>query len=184
MKKARIIGNYHLVRAIEVARRGRHSLIGIGKEANIPEDLKKFCHVYPPCPCGNLGEPKLICSCSAEEIQKWFRYELGELLRVPAICVKFTTPASKNYYDGGTIIDDIPNEKVDDDSKPKAMDEQSQKLLDTVIDRLVLPVRFVEFTISVAGTIAVIEKSTEIRLSDIAEALQYLSHGVVFDCEK
>ena len=153
-----------------------------------------------PCPCGFLTDPKHECRCSAHQIQRYRSKISGPLL--DRIDIHVDVPAVP-YRDLNAPADAESSERIRDRvlrarqcqtdrfGGRKALcnaqldgrqlkrfcriDAQSDRLLETAIDRLGLSARAYQRVIKIARTIADLAGCTDIDSDHISEAIQYRS---------
>ena len=151
-----------------------------------------------PCPCGYYADPNHECSCTIPQIQRYRSKISGPLMdridihiEVPA--VKYRDLASREPGEPSREI----KKRIDEARKIQLnrfkgmkiycnaqmtnrhikkfceIDEASQKLLETAIDKFGLSARAYTRILKVARTIADLEKQVNILPSHISEAIQY-----------
>jgi magnesium chelatase family protein len=152
-----------------------------------------------PCPCGNLGSPKLHCSCSVAQINRYKAKISGPILdridlhlTVAAVEVEklqtsgITTETSQTVRTRVQKARDIQsarfahskctaNGEMSTRSVKKycQLDPESVSFLNTAANKLNISARSYFKTIKVARTIADLAQCEEIAQPHLAEALQY-----------
>ena len=153
-----------------------------------------------PCPCGYLGDPIHLCSCTPLMIQHYRSRISGPLLdridihiEVPA--VKYRDLADRSDSEGSDAIgarvarsrevqkERFAGTKVRCNAQMSARmikkfcetDQAGNRMLELVTDRLGLSARSYTRILKVARTIADLAGSEEIRDVHISEAIQYRS---------
>jgi magnesium chelatase family protein len=153
-----------------------------------------------PCPCGYLGDPVHLCSCTPLMIQHYRSRISGPLLdridihiEVPA--VKYRDLADRGESEGSLVIaarvaqsrevqkDRFKGTRVRCNAQmtPRMIrkfcetDQAGNRMLEMVTDRLGLSARSYTRILKVARTIADLEGCAEIAEHHISEAIQYRS---------
>ena len=155
-----------------------------------------------PCPCGYLTDPYHECRCTPQAIQRYHAKISGPLLdridihiEVPSL--KYDELKSTQASESSAVIRERVNQargiqlKRYADSKKKiycnahlgskeirnhcVIDDGSQSLLKTAIERFGLSARAYDKVLKVARTIADLEGLENIMVQHIAEAIQYRS---------
>lgn len=151
-----------------------------------------------PCPCGYYTDPGRTCSCTPPQIQKYIGKISGPLLdridlhiEVPALKWKEMTgegagETSFAIRERVCRARDLQQERFRDEgifcnaqmgSKQLkaycALDEPSQALLKTAMERFGLSARAYDRILKVARTIADLDETETLRPGYIAEAIQY-----------
>jgi magnesium chelatase family protein len=154
-----------------------------------------------PCPCGYFTDPRHECTCKTEQIQKYMSRISGPLLdridihvEVPALTYDELVQKSpgrdslsmRQEVAGARIIQ-LDRFKTDKKTfcnahmesrhirKYCSLDDSSQTLLKTAIDKLGLSARGYDRILKVSRTIADLENSLNITSQHLAEAIQYRS---------
>ncbi|MDR0351071.1 MAG: YifB family Mg chelatase-like AAA ATPase [Puniceicoccales bacterium] len=151
-----------------------------------------------PCPCGHFGNPKVICHCSADRIQKYRSRISGPLLdridihiNVKAVqanelvydmpsesseSIKKRIEAARSVqqerYKGKIINARASNGEM---KKYCEMDTNCTKLLESAMAQFSFSARAHSRIIKVARTIADLNLSTKIKEEHLLEAIQYRS---------
>lgn len=153
-----------------------------------------------PCPCGNHGSKKRVCTCTTTQIQRYFGRVSGPLLdRIDIFVemqeVEYSEMSERNPAEPSATIRARINEARDIQRKRFmgsgifsnaqmnggmirrfcALDSDGERLLRTAYDRLKLTARAYNRILKVARTIADLEHSANISSANIAEAIQYRS---------
>jgi magnesium chelatase family protein len=154
-----------------------------------------------PCPCGYFTDPYHECRCTPAAIQRYHAKISGPLLdridlhiEVPSLKydeLKSATPGESSEEIRNRInkardrqLDRFKNRRKiycnahmgpRDIRKYCPIDDASQSLLKTAIERFGLSARAYDKVLKVARTIADLENSQNIKVQYIAEAIQYRS---------
>ncbi len=154
-----------------------------------------------PCPCGYFTDPYHECRCTPTAIQRYHTRISGPLLdridihiEVPSLKydeLKSTQPGESSEEIRARINNARKLQLKRFKSKRKiycnahlgskhirkycSIDDQSQSLLKTAIERFGLSARAYDKVLKVARTIADLENSENIKVQHIAEAIQYRS---------
>jgi magnesium chelatase family protein len=154
-----------------------------------------------PCPCGYYTDPRHECSCSPQQVQKYMAKISGPLLdridihvEVPAL--GYDELAQKTHGEDSASLRAkvVAARKIQTDRfaaetkifcnahmeskhirKFCELEENSQTLLKTAIERLGLSARAYDRILKVSRTIADLDGKENILSSHIAEAIQYRS---------
>ncbi len=151
-----------------------------------------------PCPCGQLGDPRRSCLCSAAEVRRYRSRISGPLLdridlhvEVPAL-----TAAELRGAGGGESsaavrervrcararqLDRFAGKRLVCNAQMSvreirghcALDSPSQRILEDAIERLALSARAHGRILKTARTIADLAGEPRLRAAHVAEALQY-----------
>jgi len=163
----------------------------------------RFCKeiTMNPCPCGYFTDPYHECRCTPQAIQRYHAKISGPLLdridihiEVPSL--KYDELKSTQVAESSAEIRKRVNKAREmqltrfekkkkiycnahlgskDIRKFCPIDEQSQSLLKTAIERFGLSARAYDKVLKVARTIADLEGKGNIKVEHIAEAIQYRS---------
>ncbi|MBC8265385.1 MAG: YifB family Mg chelatase-like AAA ATPase [Flavobacteriales bacterium] len=154
-----------------------------------------------PCPCGYYNHPDKACLCAPGMVQKYLNKISGPLLdridlHVEVTPVNFDELTKKEKGENSQKIRErvikardiqenrfAENEKIHANSQMNTkqiqshckLDEQSQVLLKTAMEKLDLSARAYDRILKVARTIADLDKAESISSAHIAEAIQYRS---------
>jgi len=153
-----------------------------------------------PCPCGYFSDPKHECRCTHQQIQRYCSRISGPLLDRIDIHIEVPAVPHKDLIQGGgaepsenirkrvTKARNIQSErfrklKIYSNSQMTSrairrlckIGRESQKLLETAIERLGLSARAYNRVLKIARTIADLEAKPNILSDHIAEAIQYRS---------
>ncbi len=149
-----------------------------------------------PCPCGYLGDPKRSCSCTSNQIQLYKKKISGPLLDRIDMVVEVSRVEPKDLLGSGPEnIGILPDQLSQARSaqmtrfgsadisnahlKSKNIEEIAQisrdakMLLNQAANTLQMSARSYFKTIKVARTIADLERSADILVNHVSEALQY-----------
>jgi len=179
-----IRGNYHAVRALEVALAGGHSIVFVGCAdsegdvlASIAMDAGAKGYFIMPCPCGHFGSRSIKCSCSPAKIM---RYRSGKKVKSRTfddIQIEVNVPRPRDYTDTQhgfkNAIIRIDKAKQFLPMVSGKLEPEPRRLLDRGIEALGFGPKTVDSVVSVSKTIAALDGSTETRSSHVAEAIQY-----------
>ena len=151
-----------------------------------------------PCPCGNHGNPKRVCTCTPAQVHR-YRSKISAPL-LDRIDIQIEVPTVdyddlSKVADGDTTqeikkrvnkaraiqIERYKNENITANSqltapmldKYCALGDAESKLMKSAFDRLGLSARAHGKILRVARTIADLDNSDDIKTSHIAEAIQY-----------
>ncbi|MDM8526540.1 YifB family Mg chelatase-like AAA ATPase [Desulfococcaceae bacterium HSG8] len=153
-----------------------------------------------PCPCGYYSDPKHECSCSPHQIARYRSKISGPLLdridihvEVPAVPYKdlmgkISAEPSESIRKRVSAARKIQSRrfsktKIYSNSQMNSrqiraycnIDEASQSLLETAVDKLGLSARAYNRILKISRTIADLEGISDIRMNHISEAVQYRS---------
>lgn len=153
-----------------------------------------------PCPCGYYGHPKRKCICSKKKVSSYLSRISGPLLdrfdlHIEVAPVEFEDLSSKANEESSAEIRKrvIAARKIQEERFKNTeitcnalitpdklqmlcpMDENAEKLMKNVFDRLGLSARAYDRILKVARTIADLDNSEVIRKQHIAAAAQYRS---------
>lgn len=151
-----------------------------------------------PCPCGNLGNPNRVCTCTPHQVQR-YRAKISAPL-LDRIDIQIEVPSVEyddlsRIADGDTSaqikkrvnkvrkiqLDRYENEGITANSqltapmldKYCALGDDESRLLKSAFERLGLSARAHSKILKVARTIADFDASDDIKSMHIAEAIQY-----------
>jgi magnesium chelatase family protein len=151
-----------------------------------------------PCPCGFLGDPRRACSCPPGRIRQYYHRISGPLLdRIDLqVEVPRLSPEELLEMPGGETSQTV-RERVITARKRQVerwgrpitnsqvemarlretcrLGEEERRFMYTVAERLQLTARGFDRCLRVARTIADLAGREEVRLADLAEAVQYRS---------
>ena len=154
-----------------------------------------------PCPCGYYNHPDKACLCAPGMVQKYLNKISGPLLdridlHVEVTPVNFDELTKKEKGESSQQIRervikarDVQENRFEENKKIHAnsqmntkqiqnhckLDEQSQNLLKTAMEKLDLSARAYDRILKVARTIADLDNAESISSAHIAEAIQYRS---------
>lgn len=158
-----------------------------------------------PCPCGYFSDPKHECRCTHQQIQRYRSRISGPLLDRIDIHIEVPAVPYKDLMQGGNAepsenirkrVTNARNIQSERFGKSKTysnsqmstrairrfcrIDSDSQKLLETAIDRLGLSARAYNRILKIARTIADLSAKPNILTDHISEAIQYrnLDRGI------
>lgn len=165
-----------------------------------PANFMLVCSMNP-CPCGNYGNPYQECTCTPSQIQKYQSRVSGPLLdridiHIEVQAVKYQELTDKSSGEKSAQIREriIRARKIQEERfkgrknvfknadmgskeirKYCTLDERSQELLKTAMNKLGLSARAYDKILKVARTIADLDNSETIQAQHISEAIQYRS---------
>ena len=153
-----------------------------------------------PCPCGYFGSQDKECTCTEEQIKKYIGKISGPLLdRIDIHLEVSSVKYEKLRKQSNEETSEEVKKRVDDARKiqqerykeygifsnseltPKLietyckLDEKSNALLESSFKKFGLSARAYGRILKVARTIADLDKSNEIQINHVAEAIQYRS---------
>jgi magnesium chelatase family protein len=150
-----------------------------------------------PCPCGYLGDPKMDCRCTEEQISRYRNKISGPLLdridlqvsvpRPDRALLRPDAPAGESSASVRERVIQARERQQARQGKPNAAlagrqieayclpDAGGSELLDRAMDRFGLSARAYHRILRLARTLADLEASENIRASHIGEAIQYRS---------
>ena len=151
-----------------------------------------------PCPCGNYGSRELDCTCSPTQIQKYLKKISGPLLdridlKINVERVKFTELSDKVDEESSEDIKKRVDEarkiqqkrfagtKIYTNAKMNTkmineyckLDMESENLMRLAFDKYKISARGYTRILKVARTIADLDRSENIKINHITEALAY-----------
>lgn len=153
-----------------------------------------------PCPCGNYGDPDLVCTCSARDIVNYNRKISGPLLDRIEIVIEVPRLTYKEYTskEGGegsaTIRERVVKARETQNRRFRKthhrgftnaslnskmiqeycrLDGEAETLLEQAVNRYHLTGRGINKVLKVARTISDLEGSETIQAVHLAEAIQY-----------
>lgn len=153
-----------------------------------------------PCPCGYYGTKEKKCNCKPEQIKRYINKISGPLLdridlQIEVESVSYYKLESNEKVETSKEIRKRVNAAREIQLKrykkyaifsnseltPNLveqycrLDKQSKKILESAFQKLKLSARAYDKILKVARTIADLEKSENIQISHLAEAIQYRS---------
>lgn len=151
-----------------------------------------------PCPCGNYGSKDLQCSCSPSQVSRYLRKLSGPLLdridlKIDVDRVSFVDLKSDKLEESSEEVkkrvdkarkiqlERYKDEKIYCNAKMNsrlikkycAIDEESEKLIETAFEKFHMSARGYNRILKVARTIADLAGSEKIEISHVAEAIAY-----------
>lgn len=166
-------------RALLVAIGGRHSILHLGSTGCGKSMLRSVARQFGlldtfearSCPCGYANDPRLACRCTASQIHR----HLAKLpdteitVEVPPVSarewqakMKGTSSADFQKQLGG--MGEIP---------PLVLDDTGSQLLRTAASEQGLSAAVLDRTMRIAATIAALDRSDQIGVSHVCEAINY-----------
>jgi magnesium chelatase family protein len=160
-----------------------------------------LCSALNPCPCGYSTDPNRECHCSPMEIQRYLNKISGPLLdridihiEVPAVNIKElgsneqgeSSKSIRERVEFGREVQNIrfkSNKRIHSNSAMTSkeikryceLNLDAKKLLESSIEHLGLSARAYDRILKVSRTIADLDKSNNIEIKHLAEAIQYRS---------
>jgi magnesium chelatase family protein len=153
-----------------------------------------------PCPCGYQGDPAHECTCTPTQIQRYRSHISGPLmdridLHVPVPAVKYKDLGTDTCGEKSSVIRDrvtkarkiqaqrFANEKIFANAqmpqrllrKYCRLDDEGEKLIQSVMQRLNLSARAYTRVLKLSRTIADLEGANNIQPQHVAEAVGYRS---------
>ncbi|AEH51914.1 YifB family Mg chelatase-like AAA ATPase [Pseudothermotoga thermarum] len=151
-----------------------------------------------PCPCGNYGDPKAVCSCSPYDVVRYNKKVSGPILDRIDILVQvprmdFEELFSKNVSEPSEKIRERVVKAREIQAKRYSnypfktnatipsrllkqfvqLDEKSHELLKNAAVKYSLSARSIDKILRLSRTIADLESSDKVSVKHVAEALQY-----------
>ena len=142
-----------------------------------------------PCPCGYAGDPKRLCTCSPDRVERYRARVSGPILDrfdlhvvLPAVDLRALRKALPGEPTEvvRTRVEAARRRRRPRDGAAQSLDSllagtcaEGLQLLDAAIDRLGLSARGYVKALRVARTIAELEDRAQANARDVAEALQY-----------
>ena len=164
---------------------------------NYPADFMLVAAMNP-CPCGFLGDVKRECTCSPLQIQRYRAKISGPLLdridihlEVPAVPYRELSGISEGESSHPILERVVRARDIQEERFSRAkvfnnagmnsrhlkkfcpVDAESGVLLERAMDRFGLSARAHARILKIAGTIADLEGSKELRAAHVGEAIQY-----------
>jgi len=176
-----IFGNETAKRALIVAAAGEHSILFIGppncgktmlRAVGLALGLSSTFEARP-CPCGHRTSPSAPCACTVKQVDRHLRKQPPTDITVDLRC-----PTEQEIKRPGTTLADIQQQvaaKSDYDST--LLDEGGKALFDASVRNLSLDVDRQRRVLSVARTIANLDRSERICPQHLSEAINYRSLG-------
>lgn len=153
-----------------------------------------------PCPCGYHGDPKHECNCTHQQIVRYrskisgplldridihvevpavpYRDLMGKVPAEPSAHIRKRVSASRKIQSRRFAKTQIYcNAQMGSRHIKKYcdIDDASEKLLETAVDKLGLSARAYNRVLKIARTIADLDGDLDIRVNHISEAIQYRS---------
>lgn len=189
--------------ALEVLRQpledGAVNISRVNASLTYPAETTLICAANP-CKCGNLLDPTKECACSPKQIQQYLGKISGPLLdridiHIEVASVKYKDLESTKTEESSSLIRDRVNRtrrvqverykdvKIYSNSQLQPamlnkfcrLDDKGRDLLRNAFEKLGLSARAHSRILKVARTIADMEGSEEIKVTHVAEAIQYRS---------
>ena len=164
--------NEHLKRVLDVAKKGKHTITIVRPERakdflpfgddEYSKDFREVCDelqeklyifVRATCPCGNLTDPEIECTCTSRQLE-----------------------IHKQQIPKADIYIEIPVPtwlEVEKELNLKQYSEDINQFLKKAFSVLHLSLGQVQIILRLAKTISELSSNTEVKLEHIAEAIQY-----------
>lgn len=152
-----------------------------------------------PCPCGYKGHPKIECVCSPVQIQKYQSKMSGPLLDridlqvdVPPVSYEELRQPQKQAESSSEVLQRVLAAREKQKTRFSqlkihinasmttrqireycALDDMSEKVLKTAMEKFHLSARGVSRVLKVARTIADLQADSQVKMENVLEALQY-----------
>lgn len=172
-----VYGNEMAKRALVVAAAGNHSILFIGPP-NCGKTMLRAVALElglgntfeaQPCPCGYRNDPRRACMCSCSKIDRHVRK-----LPVADICIEMVNPAEREMRSPGTTLADMRHQiEAKGDYQSLDLDEDSRNLLKAAIAELTLDADARHRILTVARTIANLDRYERIEARHLCEAINY-----------
>ena len=189
--------------ALEVLRQpledGAVNISRVNASLTYPANTTLICAANP-CKCGNLLDPTKECACSPKQIQQYLGKISGPLLdridiHIEVASVKYKDLESTKAEESSSLIRDRVNRtrnvqverykdvKIYSNSQLQPamlnkfcrLDDKGRDLLRNAFEKLGLSARAHSRILKVARTIADMDGSEDIKVTHVAEAIQYRS---------
>ena len=164
-------------RALTVATAGGHSILFVGPSDSGKTMLRALAHelgviAYESrlCPCGNRGDVRSDCHCTARQIEST-RCKMPQADITIEVCRP--TMRERNYH--GTGLGEIRKiiEQVREDTEPEVGGDENRNLLKAATNELDMTPADVDTIGRVALTIARLDRSQYIQPAHVCEAINY-----------
>ena len=190
-----IKGQEHVKRAVEVALAGEHSILFVGPPGNGKSEFEKVIERIDtavttfscwPCGCGFHGDPGKECVCTSDEVRR-VATNLGEgyeiIVEVPR--VPWKDLISNRQSDSGNSYGCLEDEEklaervlgiADKRFELKSwhsLNDECQRALEMVCDKLCYSARKLTNVIEVGITIAALAGKKKLNVEHITEAIAY-----------
>jgi hypothetical protein len=180
----------HARRAVEVALAGEHSIMFIGRWQSAGDELVQYikqqdeyatAHFATLCPCGFWGSETHECTCSLEMVGQWQADHFGEhnshdiyleLYDEPVDVIMDFLAGRRKPEPEEKVLERIQNMSR---YRDLSMTEDVEVLLRAAVKHYTMPARTAKRVLRVARTIANLAHSETIRMTHMAEAIQYRS---------
>ena len=190
-----IPGQLHLRRAVVVALTGKHPITFVGAGAALPDALafgrigRRYgltAYATMPCPCGNLGDVYLACTCTPAALADWrarpsFRAALSTDMVVEAALTSVEQRLAHQRGRRGESDEQLLAEAAAARERPRPNDDldgAGQRLLAAAIRQLQLSTEQIARLLPLAQSITQLAGAQAIAPVHLAEALQYRSRLV------
>jgi len=147
------------------------------------------CAAMNPCPCGYEGDPRRVCTCSSDRVERYRARISGPLLDRFDMHIALKPVEARMLREGDRGESSaVVRERVERASQRARARGQASfgleavlarthpgalSLLESAVDALGLSVRAYVKSLRVAGTIADLDESERIQPEHVAEAVQY-----------
>ena len=172
-----VCGNEMAKRALIVAATGGHSILFIGppscgktmlRAVALQLDLGTTFEARS-CPCGYRSDPGVACRCTPRQVAR-------HLQRIPAadINVEMYRPAQREMKMPGTTLADMRRQIANKSGyESSELDEHCRNLLKASVAELGLDADVRSRIITVARTIANLDRAEQIMASHVCESINY-----------
>lgn len=151
-----------------------------------------------PCPCGNYGDPKVVCNCSPYDIVRYNKKISGPIMDRIDILIQLPRLEPEEYFSKNSSersekirervmrareiqkkryreVNISTNSQLNSKLMKKfiQLDEKTEDLLKLTVSRYNLSARSIDKILKVARTIADLEGSQNLNYRHVAEAIQY-----------
>ena len=170
---------------------GQIQISRAARQAEFPARFQLIAAMNP-CPCGNAGDPRGSCSCTADQVHRYRARISGPLLdridmsvQVPRLLIDEAQVPGESSAQVRARVTLARTRQIERNGKPNAqltaselrrvapLDAGSQRLLDHATQRLALSERARQRVQRVALTIADLEQCPAITSAHLGEALAY-----------
>jgi predicted ATPase with chaperone activity len=179
---ARIIhGNEMAKRALVVAAAGGHSILFLGapkcgktmlRAAALELGLGNTLEARP-CPCGYRSDPRRACRCNCRQIDRHL-----QKLPVTDISIEMSCPPEREMRTPGTTLAEMRRQiQAKSDYQSLEVDEDGRTLLKAAVAELGLDPDVRNRVLTVARTIANLDRNEQIESRHLCEAINYRMMG-------